>query len=95
MPRKSVLGAVRKAVEADLAEIAQTGLRPASAGLQEVARMLAKVLDDDGPATAKVQAAKTLVDVLGQLRGAPPATVAGDGVDRIRGTRAHRRGAPT
>jgi hypothetical protein len=93
VPRKTPLGAVRRGVEADLREIALTGLPPVSAGLQEVARVLAGVLDDDGPTTAKVQAAKTLADVLAQLRGASGPVTGGDAVDRIRGARARRRGA--
>jgi hypothetical protein len=73
------MSAVRKAVEADLAEIAETGARPASAGLQEVARVLAAVLDGDAPAMAKVQASKTLMDVLVRLAGpASAASGAGD-----------------
>jgi len=82
---------VRAAVEEDLTELA-AGAPRASAGLRATARVLADVLDSDAPATAKVQASKTLTDVLVRLAGPPAgASGAGDAVERIRGTRARRR----
>jgi hypothetical protein len=72
-------------------ELAPTTPR-ASRGLRETARVLADVLDSDAPATAKVQASKTLTDVLMRLAGpSVPANKAGDAVERIRSSRARRR----
>lgn len=86
-------GEVRQAVEEDLAELAASAVAPrASAGLRAVARRLADVLDSDSPATAKVQASKTLVDVMAQLRGTEPAGEGGgDAVSRGRASAAKRR----
>lgn len=93
MPRKPK-GAVLAAVEEDLAEIAAMRGPRASAGLQATARVLAGVLDGDAPATAKVAASKTLVEVLSQLRGVPESTNGGgDAVSRGRAAQARRRGA--
>lgn len=92
MPRKSAMGAVRAAVEEDLTELAPLAPR-ASKGLRETARVLADVLDSDAPATAKVQASKTLTDVLMRLAGRPALNGGGDGVDRLKRGGSRRRSA--
>lgn len=91
MPRARKPGAVRQAVEEDLAELVSTPR--VSAGLRATARVLADVLDSDAPATAKVQASKTLTDVLVRLAGPMAVGGSGDPVERIRG-RGPRRRAP-
>lgn len=80
-------GEVLRAVRADLAELPE---RPGTAGLRATALTLARVLDSDAPAMAKVAASKTLTDVLVRLAGGQP----GGGVDavgRIRGRGPRRR----
>lgn len=83
-----VSGVVAAAVEADLRELSE---RPGTAGLRSIARVLADVLDSDAPATAKVQASKTLTDVLMRLAGPATPLSGSDAVERIRGSRARRR----
>jgi transcriptional regulator with XRE-family HTH domain len=76
-------GIVASAVEEDLLALP---VRAGTAGLRAAARVLADVLDSDAPATAQVQASKTLTDVLVRLAGpARGASGGGDAVERIRG----------
>jgi hypothetical protein len=88
------------AVEADIRSLK---VPAGKAGLAAVARKLAAVLDEDGvPATARVTAARQLLDALSELRAtAPPAPgpvgkEAGDGIEQLaarRVARIARRGA--
>jgi hypothetical protein len=82
------------AVEADIKALkVPSGM----AGIAAVARKLAAVLDEDGvPATARVTAARQLLDALGELRApAAPAPAdagkeAGDGIEQLAARRVDR-----
>lgn len=82
------------AVEADIKALkVPSGM----AGIAAVARKLAAVLDEDGvPATARVTAARQLLDALGELRAtAASATAdagkeAGDGIEQLAARRVDR-----
>lgn len=88
---------VLAAVEADIKALK---VPRSKAGVAAVARVLARVLDEDGvPATARVTAARQLLDALAELRAAAPSAgdqtgkPSGDGVAELAARRAARRRA--
>lgn len=91
--KRRVVTPVLAAVEADIKALKVPATK---AGVAAVARVLARVLDEDGvPATARVTAARQLLDALAELRGGvatPPAPgkEAGDGVAQLAARRAKR-----
>lgn len=89
---------VLAAVEADIKALK---VPRSKAGVAAVARVLARVLDEDGvPATARVTAARQLLDALAELRSSSAAPAgdqtgkpSGDGVAELAARRAARRRA--
>lgn len=93
--KRPVRTPVVAAVEADIKALK---VPAGKAGVAAVARKLAAVLDEDGvPATARVTAARQLLDALAELRGTAAAPApgaagkeAGDGVDKLTARRVKR-----
>jgi hypothetical protein len=77
------------AVQGDLRSL---GVKAASSGLAETALALARELDDDSnSATSKSMCAKSMIDVLRELRLIAPPVKESDDIDDLAGRRSARR----
>lgn len=79
--------------EALTAELEALGPRGANSTLAAVALSLARALDGDASATSKSMCAKSMVDVLRELRSIAPPKQEADNLDDLTARREARRSA--
>lgn len=85
---------VESALDRELDLVRRRAASVADSTVAELARCMARTLDDDDvPAAARVSAARVLADALDKLRELAPPIPDGDGVDDIARRRAKRRAA--
>jgi hypothetical protein len=81
------------ALEVEFAELAGRAPGLSAGALAAACFELGRQLDDPGnSATSKSMCAKSLQDILGQLRALAPPVLSSDGLDDIQAQRAKRRG---